>query len=76
MTPFGNIAILRSVNSEDEISSAVMPWQTEPDTTGPKIFGSFSQRWSNGFGLNNKIGIGCNEPIEPILCFCRVHTDI
>lgn len=70
LTPFGNVAIL-SVDdeAEDEISSAVMPWKTDPDTTGPKILGHSPKDGATGLALTTRIGIGCNEAIEPSSVF-------
>ena len=71
MTPFGNVAIL-SVDdeAEDEISSAViLPWQTEAGYNRTKDFGSLAQRWRNGTSSSTRIGVGCNEAIEPSSVF-------
>ena len=70
MTPFGNVAIL-SVDdeAEDEISSAVMPWRTDPDITGPKILDHSPKNGATGLALTTRIGIGCNEAIEPSSVF-------
>ena len=70
ITPFGNVAIL-SVDDEAEngISSAVMPWTREIDSTGPEVLRTVPQDGESNVAPTARIGIGFNEMIEPSSVF-------
>jgi hypothetical protein len=70
LTPYGNVAIL-SVDdeSEDDIASAVMPWQTEPDTDGPIPLYINPNPGAENIPLTARIGISFNEMVEPTSVF-------
>lgn len=70
MTPYGNVAIL-SVDDEsvDKQSSAVMPWQSEPDTLGPVPWHFVPGDGSTNVPLGSRIGVSFNEMVEPSSAF-------
>jgi hypothetical protein len=70
LTPYGNVAIL-SVDdeAEDDISSAVMPWHQDIDTTGPIVLRTVPDNGEENVSLTARIGIGFNELIEPSSVF-------
>lgn len=70
MTPYGNVAVL-SVDDEsiDKQSSAIMPWHTDPDTTGPIPWHVVPADGSTDVPLTSRIGVSFNEPVEPSSAF-------
>ena len=69
-TPYGNVAILSvDEDDEDDIASAVMPWTTEPDLTGPAVLRIVPADGETGVATTSRIGVAFNEMIEPSSVF-------
>ncbi|MDG1484475.1 MAG: Ig-like domain-containing protein [Myxococcota bacterium] len=69
-TPYGNVAILSvDDDAEDDIASAVMPWSTEPDLTGPSVLRIVPEDGATGVATTTRIGIAFDEMIEPSSVF-------
>jgi len=70
VTPFGNVAIYASDDSaEPGKASAVVPWSTEPDTSGPKVLRIEPADGANGLPTTSRVGISFNEMVEPVSVF-------
>lgn len=66
VTPFGNIAVYSSDDSADPgKASAVVPWQADPDTAGPKVLRIEPADGSTDVAASSRIGISFNEMVEP-----------
>jgi hypothetical protein len=69
-TPYGNVAILSvDDDAEDDIASAVMPWTTEPDFTGPGVLRIVPEDGATGVATTTRIGVAFDEMIEPSSVF-------
>jgi len=66
MTPYGNVAVLSvDEDAEDDVASVVMPWSTEPDTTGPSVLRTVPADGDEGVSLSARIGVNFDEFIDP-----------
>lgn len=64
-TPIGNVIVL-SVDDdaiEDE-ASKVAPWQTEPDTTAPRVTWSWPKDGAEDLPLTSRVGVTFNEMVD------------
>lgn len=71
-TPWGNVALLSVDHAEGEsgdvenvVATVVMPWRTEPDTSGPRVLSTSPEDGSGGWYARLRVGIGFNEFVEP-----------
>ena len=72
-TPWGNVALLSVDHAEGEggeeienaVATLVMPWHTDPDTTGPRVLSTSPEDGSGGWYEAIRVGIGFNEFVEP-----------
>ncbi len=65
-TPYGNVMILSvDDDAEDEQSSAVVPWTSAPDTTGPTLLRVEPEDGQLDVALTSRVGLGFDEPLEP-----------
>jgi len=70
VTPYGNVAIYSSDDSsEPGKASAVVPWQADPDTSGPKVLRVEPANGATDVPDSSRIGISFNEMVEPVSVF-------
>ncbi len=63
--PWGNVALLSVDEPETDHATVVMPWRTDPDTTGPMVLSTNPEDDSTGWYVGARVGIGFNEFVEP-----------
>jgi hypothetical protein len=65
VTPIGNVAVL-SVDDDgtDGQASAIAPYQTEPDTTPPRVTWSWPEDGAENLALTSRVGLTFNEMID------------
>jgi len=63
--PYGNVGIL-SVDDEavGGVGTVVLPWATQPDTTGPTVLRTVPSDGETGVALSSPLGIGFDEFVE------------
>lgn len=79
ITPYGNVVVL-SVDDEpvDDIASVIVPWQQEPDTTGPTLLRVVPADGETGVSTTARIGLSFDEYIDPSTVFpgsVRLYDD-
>ncbi len=63
--PWGNVALLSVDEPETDVATVVMPWRTDPDTTGPTVLATNPDDGTGGWYVGARVGIGFDELVEP-----------
>lgn len=79
LTPYGNVALLAADGkANDGESTAVVPWTTEPDTTGPTVIAVDPADGAEQVPLTARVGLGFDEIVDPATVFAgavRLSTE-
>lgn len=70
IVPLGNLALL-SVDDEAEPdrASAIVPWQSAPDTRAPRVSWAWPSDGATGLAPSSRFGVTFDELVEPLTAF-------